>query len=746
MAVFLQLHSAQARAVDRSEAGAEPQPAVQVQGTLVPVGDQPLGDLEVTVFAPGDTSSTVTSDGSFSLSVDASQNTLRIEVDAPLSEERTFHPALFRAPTSDLESGVTLMMIPLQWTIQKGEYAGETVDISIYKAFSTSERSESFYLGGYTSDFGATPYRWFGSVERWRPQDRPIPIQMRNETPDYQELTEEDSTAFWNAVGKIESTFGRDLFRAPTSEDPDWTPDEDPPEGTIGVAVDSSWCALGYSYSSSSDESWDTGPFAETFEKGGPGKYRSIGGYISHGYNGYCHDLFDRLEDDTDYVRESARRTIIHELFHAMGFGHGCLIPSRMTYTCKTGVQTIRTFDVVIPSTDVAYWELRSAAFRKVESEKNEGEGSMHRARFVFLPALAGERRIMRGLRPIPSREEWENVAGKKVENTGTYEFGDLGVSMEFFSVDGVGRVQARTVSTPPVNYKGISEKNIADRRVIITSQKYRFSGRAYSGEPRFDVGSDTELHVNLGLLEGIDDPSEVQIYRRSWTDRADFKQLETTYSASSDELVVQSDQFGELAFASDSSPLPVELASFEAQTDAEAVRLSWATASETNNAGFRIQRKDEGKNGRNGEWTTVGSVEGKGTTAEAQRYRFTDDDLPYEADKLTYRLKQVDTDGTENFSDEVVVERGVAEVELLGTYPNPAQSQTTVRYALPDKQKATIRLYDVLGRQVQTVLNKKQEGRHQRTLDVGALPSGVYFLRLRAGGETETQRLTVVQ
>ena len=87
-----------------------------------------------------------------------------------------------------------------------------------------------------------------------------------------------------------------------------------------------------------------------------------------------------------------------------------------------------------------------------------------------------------------------------------------------------------------------------------------------------------------------------------------------------------------------------------------------------------------------------------------------------------------------------------MSEVELLGTYPNPAQSRATVRYALPDKQEATIRLYDVLGRQVQTVLNKKQEGRHQRTLDVGALPSGVYFLRLRAGGETETQRLTVVQ
>jgi hypothetical protein len=51
-----------------------------------------------------------------------------------------------------------------------------------------------------------------------------------------------------------------------------------------------------------------------------------------------------------------------------------------------------------------------------------------------------------------------------------------------------------------------------------------------------------------------------------------------------------------------------------------------------------------------------------------------------------------------------------------------------------------------MLGRQVRTVLNEEQEGRHQRTLDVGALPSGVYFLRLTAAGQTRTQKLTVVR
>jgi ELWxxDGT repeat protein len=193
--------------------------------------------------------------------------------------------------------------------------------------------------------------------------------------------------------------------------------------------------------------------------------------------------------------------------------------------------------------------------------------------------------------------------------------------------------------------------------------------------------------------------------------------------------------------------PLPVELAGFNATLSEEEVHLSWTTASETGNAGFHIQRRTgEGAKEREGAWTTVGTVEGSGTTSQAQSYRFTDADLPYEADKLTYRLKQVDTDGTENFSDEIVVERGVTEVELLGTYPNPARSQATVRYALPDKQEATIRLYDVLGRQVRTVVSGEQEGRHEQRLDTSRLSSGVYFLRLEAGGQTRTQKFTVTR
>lgn len=195
------------------------------------------------------------------------------------------------------------------------------------------------------------------------------------------------------------------------------------------------------------------------------------------------------------------------------------------------------------------------------------------------------------------------------------------------------------------------------------------------------------------------------------------------------------------------SGVLPVEMAGFDASIDDASVQLSWTTASETNNAGFRIQRRvGEGEKGREGAWTRVGSVEGAGTTSEVQNYRFTDADLPYEADALTYRLKQVDIDGTVHFSETVTVERGVEKVRLLGTAPNPVRQQAKVRYALPQRQDVTVQLYDVLGRQVRTVVSEPKEGRHKQSLDVSGLSSGVYFLRLQSNGQVRTQKLTVVQ
>jgi len=202
------------------------------------------------------------------------------------------------------------------------------------------------------------------------------------------------------------------------------------------------------------------------------------------------------------------------------------------------------------------------------------------------------------------------------------------------------------------------------------------------------------------------------------------------------------------------SAPLPVELAQFDGKTTTqegtEKVKLAWKTASEQNNAGFRVERRvGVGERGDETGWTEVGFVSGAGTTSEVQTYRFTDTDLPYQADSLSYRLRQVDADGTTHLTDPVMVARsGPSGLELLGTAPNPVRTRVMVRYGVPESTESEVRLqlYDLLGRRLRSVQAIDKAGRHEQTLNVESLSSGIYILRLTAGGRAKTRKLTVVR
>lgn len=196
----------------------------------------------------------------------------------------------------------------------------------------------------------------------------------------------------------------------------------------------------------------------------------------------------------------------------------------------------------------------------------------------------------------------------------------------------------------------------------------------------------------------------------------------------------------------SESAPLPVELARFDAHTESGAVRLTWQTATETNNTGFEVQRRvgdDAGK------WTQVGFVSSKaegGTTDQSRAYRFVDEDLPYVAETLEYRLRQIDLDGTSTLTRREAIERPASKFELKPTFPNPAREQATVRFAVPERQEVSLQLYDTLGRVVRILEQGSVEGRRKMQMDLSGLSTGTYFLRLRADGRTETRQVTLVR
>jgi hypothetical protein len=199
----------------------------------------------------------------------------------------------------------------------------------------------------------------------------------------------------------------------------------------------------------------------------------------------------------------------------------------------------------------------------------------------------------------------------------------------------------------------------------------------------------------------------------------------------------------GELVVGANSAALPVELSAFAATLDAEAVALSWQTATETNNAGFEVERRVD-----NREWQTIHFVTGHGTTAEARTYRFTDRHLPFAAKTLTYRLRQVDLDGTSAYGPDVTVGLGAPDrFALLPNFPNPVVGHTTLRYTLPDDEHVRLTVYDLLGRQIATLVEERQRaGRYEIAFDAGRLPSGMYFARLMGEGRVQTQRIVVVR
>jgi hypothetical protein len=188
-------------------------------------------------------------------------------------------------------------------------------------------------------------------------------------------------------------------------------------------------------------------------------------------------------------------------------------------------------------------------------------------------------------------------------------------------------------------------------------------------------------------------------------------------------------------------SILPVELTTFTASSSGDTVELTWGTASETGNAGFEVERSLDGTS-----FTTIGFEPGFGTTTEARTYRFTDDSPPF-ATSLFYRLRQVDVDGTFEFSPVAEVRVTPQAVALLPSAPNPFRQSTRLRYELPETAAVTVQVFDLLGRKVATLADGNQPaGRHELTLDAAGLASGTYFIRLRAGETMATEMVRLVK
>ena len=189
--------------------------------------------------------------------------------------------------------------------------------------------------------------------------------------------------------------------------------------------------------------------------------------------------------------------------------------------------------------------------------------------------------------------------------------------------------------------------------------------------------------------------------------------------------------------------PLPVELVSFSADYTSGNVNLSWITATELNNSGFDVERKTE-----TGDWNKITFIQGNGTTTETKHYFFSDDVKDINSSKLFYRLKQIDFDGTFKYSNEIEVDINLpTKFQLEQNFPNPFNPVTSIKYQLPYKALVTLKVFDILGKEVETLVNEEKDaGYYQTRFDGLNLTSGIYFYTLQTGSNTVTKKMILLK
>ena len=197
---------------------------------------------------------------------------------------------------------------------------------------------------------------------------------------------------------------------------------------------------------------------------------------------------------------------------------------------------------------------------------------------------------------------------------------------------------------------------------------------------------------------------------------------------------------------------LPVELSSFTASHSAVGALLNWSTKTETNNAGWEIESRQvtmENGQQKNTDFRKVGFITGKGTTTEAQSYRFDFNysGLPTSVSGLQFRLKQIDTDGNFKYSSVETINVLSEKFELLGNYPNPFNPSTKISFTLPKDANVRVSVSNVLGQEISVLANREfKAGKSEVLFNSKQLTTGIYFYTVLSDGFSITKSMTLMK
>lgn len=192
---------------------------------------------------------------------------------------------------------------------------------------------------------------------------------------------------------------------------------------------------------------------------------------------------------------------------------------------------------------------------------------------------------------------------------------------------------------------------------------------------------------------------------------------------------------------------LPVSLSSFNGSYSNGKVSLNWRTETEVNNYGFDIERAiAESGHAPAQDWKKVGFVKGNGNSNIPNEYYFVDKFS--KPGIYNYRLKQKDFDGNYKYPEEIIVKIPLpGEVKLRQNYPNPFNPVTIISFSLPEARFVSLKVYDILGREVKSLLNgKKPAGNYEIKFDASGLNSGLYFYKIETGHYRGIRKMVLIK
>jgi hypothetical protein len=199
------------------------------------------------------------------------------------------------------------------------------------------------------------------------------------------------------------------------------------------------------------------------------------------------------------------------------------------------------------------------------------------------------------------------------------------------------------------------------------------------------------------------------------------------------------------MGISGENIPLPVELVNFNAKVVKDNVVLNWTTETEVRNYGFDVERS-----GSNKIWQKIGFVEGSGNSNAVKHYSFFVNKL-VSGLEYYYRLKQIDTDGQFEYSNEVSVTLSIDDYNLYQNYPNPFNPTTTISFSLPEEAFVKLKIWDILGSEIAVLVNERlAPGNYETIFNIssarGGVPSGVYFYSLEAGSFIKTNKMIIMK